>query len=173
MPIIALILSTLVFWALYWFIRMGGLDHMREASARRKEAERLAKARASERTAPLHAVNDPRDAAIILMLLIARESGDPTREQISAIETTARATFGFDRELPERMAHARFIASRADGFAQAAALFSDLLNRSLTADEKRQLIDMVEQVAWIDGPSPAHADAVAALTQRMGLVRAA
>jgi len=52
----------------------------------RKDAARLAKARESERTAPLRAVDDPRDAAVILMLLMARVGGDPTREQIAAMD---------------------------------------------------------------------------------------
>ena len=81
MPIIALILSTLVFWLLYWFIRMGGLDHLRERSAQRKEEARRHAAREAARLAPLRAVDDPRDAAAILMLLVARADGDPTREQ--------------------------------------------------------------------------------------------
>ncbi len=172
MPIVLLIISTLAFWALYWFVRMGGLDHMREASARRKEAERLANARASQCAAPLRGIDDARDAALILMLLIARERGDPTREQIAAIATIADRTFGFGDELPGRMIQARFIASRADGFEQAAGVFSDLLNKHLTVSEKRELIDMLEQVAAIDGPCEAHADAVAVLSRRMGIMTA-
>ncbi len=169
MPILIMILSMLAFWSVFWFVRMGGLEHMREASVRRKEAERLAKARVSERVAPLRAVADPRDAAIILMLLMARAGGDPTREHIAAIERIARTSFGFDRELPERMTQARFIASRAEAFEQAAAIFSDLLRKSLTRDEIWQLLAMIGEVARIDGPSPAHADAMAAFSRRMGL----
>ncbi len=172
MPIVLLIISTLAFWGIYGFVRMGGLDHMREASARRKEAARLAKARSSERIAPLRAVDDPRDAAIILMLLMARERSDPTREQIAAIEKIAGTAFGFDRDLPERMTQARFIASRADGFGQAAGLFSDLFTRQLTTTEKQQLIDMVERVAAMEGPSPEHAEAVTALSRRIGIATA-
>src|SRR5262245_37339993 len=127
MPIIAAVALTLVFWLIYWFVRTGGMDHFQARSAQRKEEAPLAKARASEWIAPLHAVDDPRDAAIILMLLAARCSGDPTREQIAAIETMARTTFGFEHELTGRMAQARFIAGRADSFEQAAGLFSDLL----------------------------------------------
>ena len=172
MPVIALVVSTLAFWLIFWFVRMGGLEHMREASARRKDAARLAKARASERVAPLHAVDDPRDAAVILMLLMARVGGDPTREQIAAIEKIVRSVFGFDHDLAERMRHARFIAGRADSFEQAAALFTDLLNKHLTRDERRQLVRMVEEVAQIEDHSEAHAEAIDVLTRRMGLAPA-
>jgi hypothetical protein len=172
MPAIALILSTLALWTIYWFVRMGGIDHIRAKRTQRKDADRLANARAVERSAPLRAIDDPRDAAVILMLLMAREGGDPTREQIAAIEKIARATFGFEHDLRERMTQARFIASRADSFAQAAALFADLFNKRLTVDEKRQLVEMVEEVANLEGPREAHAEAVDLLARRVGLAPA-
>src|ERR1700681_4262467 len=112
MPIIAVILGTLTIWTIYWFVRMGGVDHIQAKRAQRKDAERRMQAREAARNAPLRAIDDPRDAAMILMLLMARENGDPTREQIAAIEKRVRATFGFEADLPARMAQARFIASR-------------------------------------------------------------
>jgi hypothetical protein len=172
MPIVALILSSLALWTVYWFVRMGGIDHFRAKQAQRNEADRLAKAQAAARDAPLRTVDDPRDAAVILMLLMAREGGDPTREQIAAIEGIARATFGFEHDLRDRMAQARFIASRAIGFAQAAVVFADLFNKRLTVDEKRQLVDMVEEVANFEGPHEAHADALGVLARRVGLAPA-
>jgi hypothetical protein len=173
MPVIGVILLTLAFWTIYWFIRMGGIDVIQSKRARRKAADDAAKAQAAKRAAPLRAIDDPREAATILMLLIAREAGDPTREQIAAIEETIRTAFGFEHDVPERMAQARFIASRADGFAQAAAVFADLLNKRLTADEKRQLVDMVERIAELDGPSSVHAEAVDVLTRRIGIMSTA
>jgi uncharacterized tellurite resistance protein B-like protein len=172
MPIFLAILSTLTFWTIYWFIRMGGIEHFQAKRAERKEAARLADARAAQRSAPLRAVDDPRDAATILMLLIAREGGDPTREQIAAIEKTIRATFGFERDLADRMTQARFVASRADSFAQAAVLFADLFNKRLTPDEKRHLVQMVNEIAELDGPSEAHTEAVDVLARRVGLAPA-
>jgi uncharacterized tellurite resistance protein B-like protein len=168
MPIIAVVALTLIVWVAYWFVRMGGIDHFRAKSAERRDAVRLAKARESERIAPLRAVEDPRDAATILMLLAARAGGDPTREQIAAIERIVRTTFGFEQELTERMAQARFIAGRADSFEQAAGLFSDLLMKRLTADERHQLIAMVDEVARVEGPSPAQTEAIDVLKRRIG-----
>ena len=124
MPIILLIVSTLAFWTLYWFVQMGGIDHFRRQKAQRKEEAQRQEARERARVAPLRAVDDPRDAVAILMVLIARANGDPTREQIVAIEEKLRSIFGFERELPERMTQARFIARQADSFEQAAAVFA-------------------------------------------------
>ena len=172
MPVVALIASTLIFWLIYWFVRMGGIDHFREQSQRRKDAARRTKARESERTAPLCAIDDPREAAIVLMLLVTR-GGDPTASQIAAIEDKLRAVFGFDRDVNERITHARFIASRAQGFAEAAGLFGDLFNKQLTADERRELAGMVEEIARIDGPSAIQTEAIDVLKRKVGLATAA
>ena len=172
MPIIVLVLSSLTLWTIYWFVRMGGIEHFRAKEAQRKEAERLAGARVAERNAPLRAIDDPRDAAMILMLLMAREGGDPTREQIAAIERIVRATFDFEQDLRARMTQARFIASRADSFAQAAAQFADLFNKKLTLDEKRELVEMVEEIANFDGRCEAHEEALGVLARRVGLAGA-
>jgi len=172
MPIVVLIASTLIFWLIYWFVRMGGIDHFREQSQRRKDAARRTQARESERTAPLCAIDDPREAAIVLMLLIPRGS-DPTASQIAAIEDKMRAVFGFDRDVNERLTHARFIASRAQGFAEAAGLFAGLFNKQLTADERRELVGMVEEIARVDGPSVTQTEAIDVLKRKVGLAPAA
>ena len=172
MPIIVLIASTLIFWAIYWFVRMGGVDHVREHFQQRKDAARRTKARETERTAPLSAIDDPREAAIVLMLLIPRGS-DPTASQIAAIEDKMRAVFGFDHGVNERLTHARFSASRAQGFAEAAGLFAGLFNKQLTGDERRELVGMVEEVAQIDGGrSAAQTEAIDVLKRKVGLAPA-
>jgi hypothetical protein len=171
MPIVAVILLTLAFWGIYWFVRMGGIDHFRAKSAQRKDEARKVQTRDLEWTAPLRAVDDPRDAATILMLLIPR-GGDPTDAQVTAIENALRTVFVFDQELTERLTQARFIAARADGFEHATRLLSDLLKKRLTTEEKHQLVAMIEDVARLDGPSQAQTAAIAALAERIGLTPA-
>jgi hypothetical protein len=171
MPIIGLVLSTVVIWAVYWFFRMGGLEHMQAQRTARKDAERVKRARESERIAPIRAVEDPRDAALVLMVLMARECGDPTREHLAEIEKIAGTTFGFAHDLSTRLAHARFIASRADSFAHAAALLADIFNKKLTRDEKQQLIGMIRQVADFEGARAAHGVAIDGLSRRLGLAQ--
>jgi hypothetical protein len=172
MPVIILVVSTLVFWLIYWFFQMGGVDRFVELVARRRDATRRAEARESERSAPLRAIDDPRDAATVLMLLIPR-GGDPTQAQIAAIQDTMRRVFGFDRDLAERFTHARFIAGRADSFEEAAGLFAHLFNKQLTAAERRELIDVVEKIARIDGPSDGQAASLEVLKRQVGLAAAA
>jgi hypothetical protein len=171
MPIVVLIASTLVFWVIYWFVRMGGVDHFREQSARRKDEARRAQARELQGTAPLRAIDDPRDAATVLMLLIPR-GRDPTAGQIAAIEDTMRAVFGFDHDVNERLTHARFIAGCAQSFQQAAGLFADLFSKRLTAEERRELVGIVEAIARIDGPSATQTADIDALKRLVGLAPA-
>jgi hypothetical protein len=172
MPIVVLIVSTLAFWVIYWFIRMGGVAHLREQSARRKDEARRAEARELDLTGPLRAVDDPRDAATILMLLIPR-GRDPTAGQIASIEATMRAVFDFDHDVHERLTHARFIAGRAQSFAQAAGLFADLFNKRLTGAERLELVGLVEGIARLDGLSAAQTEEIEVLKREVGLVPAA
>jgi hypothetical protein len=173
MPIVVLIASTLVFWVIYWFVRMGGIDHFRDASARRKDAARRTESRDLARTAPLRAIDDPRDAATVLLLLIPR-GRDPTAHQLAAIENTMRVVFELDHDAKERLTHARFIAGCAQSFAEAAGLFADLFNKRLTADERRELVGLVEEVARIDGgPSENQSGEIDSLKRRIGLAPAA
>jgi uncharacterized tellurite resistance protein B-like protein len=169
MPIIALVFSTLGFWVIYWFVRMGGVDHVHAVLSRRKEGARRAAAREREQTAPLRTIDDPRDAATILMFLMARVGGDPTREQITAIEKIVRTVFELDGELVERITQARFIASRTESFEQAAGLFADLFNKRLTTSERLHLISMLREVAQVDGPSECQVAALQILQQRIGI----
>jgi hypothetical protein len=75
MPAVAVVLLTAAFRVVYWFVRMGGVDHFREQAARRKEEARKAEARELDRTARLRAVQDPRDAATIRPRSRSRPSG--------------------------------------------------------------------------------------------------
>jgi len=171
MPVVVFIVGTLALWVAYYFVRLGGLDHLREQSAQRKDAARRTKARESERTAPLRAIDDPRDAATVLMLLITR-GGDPTASQISAIEDTMCRVFGFDHDARERLTHARFIAGCAQSFEEAAGLFTDLFKKQLNAEERRELIGMVEDVAKIDGPSAIQTDNLDILKRKVSFAPA-
>jgi len=158
--------------ALYWFIQMGGLDHFQKRAAARKEEARRQESREKARLAPLRAVDDPRDAATILMLLIARANGDPTRERIALIEHKLRTVFGFERELTERMTQARYIAKQTDSFEQASAVFTDMFNKRLTREERQDLVEMLEEVARNELPYEREIEAILAFKPKIGLAPA-
>jgi hypothetical protein len=103
------------------------------------------------------------------MLLICRER-EPTRAEAALIEQTLRTVFGFETELDERLSRARVVAGAAEGFDQAGQIFAGLFRQRLTGEERDQLIDMLEQVASLDGPSPTQREAIAVLAARIDLV---
>jgi uncharacterized tellurite resistance protein B-like protein len=171
MPIVALLLGTLGFWVLYWFIRMGGLGHVRELRAQRKEAARQACMHEASRHGPLRVVDDPREAAMILMLVLARGDGETTSEQIAAVEGIARAQFEFEDDWIGRLTQARFMANHTKNFDQAADAFNELFQRCLTLDERRQLMAMLQQVAP-ERPSATQFTAVVTFKRQLGIASA-
>jgi hypothetical protein len=89
---------------------------------------------------------------------------------VAVIERLIRVVFGFEKELTEHMTAARFVASRAESVEQAAGLISDLFNPRLTAGERRELVDMLEEIASVDGPSTAQNDALQLIERRIRLL---
>jgi uncharacterized tellurite resistance protein B-like protein len=169
MPIILLILGALAFWVAFWFIRFGGINVMRQRSARRKEEQRQQAARDDAVLAHLRSFIDPRDAAAVLMLLIARHDGPLTRAQISLIEHKLRRVSGSDAELTECMTRAHYVAGETKDLAEAVELYRGVFQVELTEDERRELIDMLEDVARLEGgPSEGQASAIAALKRAIG-----
>ena len=66
----------------------------------------------------------------------------------------------------------RFSASRAQNFSEAAGLFAGLFNKQLTADERRELVDMVEEIARIDGGASAtQIESIDVLKRKLGLAQ--
>ena len=172
MPVIVMIVSGLAFWTLYWFVQMGGIEHLQRRWKQREDDAKRTAAREASRLAPLRAVDDPRDAATILMLLIARANGDPTRERIALIENKLRTVFGFERELTERMTQARYLAKQTDSFEQAAAVFAEMFTKRLTSDERHKLVEMLEEVARYELPYERAIEAILAFKPKIKLAPA-
>jgi hypothetical protein len=58
------------------------------------------------------------------------------------------------------------VASRAESFEQAVGLFGNLFRARLTDPARHELVDMVEAVAALDGPSEPQREAIDALRRR-------
>jgi hypothetical protein len=116
MPIIVAIVGAVVTGLFYWLIWGRGLDYIehrwRASSDRRRETRRRGAALEQRRLAPLRTVSDARDAAIVLMLTVARQRGVPTPEQIAVVERSMREVLGFAGDVTERLTAATFIADQ-------------------------------------------------------------
>jgi hypothetical protein len=155
MPFVGAILGAILTGLFYWLVWGQGLEYiearMRESRERKRDAERRATALESQRLAPLRTLSDARDAAAALMVLVARQRGVPTPEQVAAIEHDMREVLGFNRELPERLALARFAAERAGVAEEAVDTLAPLFRAKLDSAERNDLLSMLRRVAELHG----------------------
>ena len=93
MPVVAAIVGAVLTGLYYWLIWGKGLEYIESRVQRSRDAKRDAQRRAAAKDAqsfaPLRSLSDARDAAAVLMFLVARQRGVPTPEQIAAIEHNA------------------------------------------------------------------------------------
>lgn len=158
MPVIAAIVGAVLMGLFYWLIWGQGLQYidmrLRESRDRKRNAQNRAKAIENQRLAPLRSIADARDAAAVLMVLVARERGVPTPEQTAAVEREMREVLGFGAELDTRLAYAKFAAEQAGSAEDAVDVLAPLFHAKLTPDEREDLFGMLRRVAEVhNGPT--------------------
>jgi hypothetical protein len=168
MPIIATIVGAIATGLMYWLIWGKGLEYIDYRWQEKRDAKRRAEALADKRRAPLRAISDAREAATVLMLMIAKERGVPTPEQIAAIEREMREVLELGRDAGVRLTGARFAAEQAPSFEFAAEELTPLLRGKLEGGEWEQLFGMLERVAAVHGgPTPEQERGIALARRRM------
>ena len=160
MPVVAAVIGAIMTGLFYWLMWGGGLDYIdariRQSSDRKRDAQRRAAAIERQRMAPLRSIADARDAAAVLMVLVASQRGVPTPEQNAAIEREMREVVGFGAELTGRIAYAKFAAEQALSAEDAVDALMPLFRSNLTAGERKELFGMLRRVAEVHGcPIPA------------------
>jgi hypothetical protein len=159
MPVIGAIVGAIMTGFMYWLFWGRGLEYIdhrlsNAANAKRSRQQR-ALAEERRRTAPLRDVSDPRDAAAILMFLVAGQRGVPTPEQVAVITGEMTGLLALGDEIPERLALARFSAETAGSFDHAFEALGPLLRDRLTPAERAELVAMLRKVADVHGgPTP-------------------
>ena len=155
MPVIAAIVGAVLMGLFYWLIWGQGLQYidmrLRESRDRKRDARNRAAAIEAQRFAPLRSIADARDAAAVLMVLVARERGVPTPEQLAAVEREMREVLGFGAELNTRLTYATFAAEQAGSVEDAADVLAPLFRERLTAAEREDLFGMLRRVAEVHG----------------------
>ena len=172
MPIIGAIVGAIVTGLFYWLMWGGGLQYLdariQQSRDRKRDAARRAAAIENQRMAPLRSIADVRDAAAVLMMLVALQRGVPTPEQNAAIEREMREVLGFGAELSGRMAYARFAAEQALSAEDAVDSLAPLFRSRLTADERDELFGMLKRVAEVHGgPLPMQERAIERAERRL------
>ncbi len=157
MHILLALISLITFLAVwYWRIKMisGAARGGYEAAKTVANLPRKHGFRNKARKAGLRAVTDPREAAAIMMLEIARTRGTISDTQEAAIRTEMIEHFGFtDEEAQEWLTEAGWRAREAPAPHAAMARMSDVIVRSpgMGPKEFDDLCAMLENVAVADG----------------------
>jgi hypothetical protein len=151
MPVLVAIVGAVATGLMYWLLWGKGLEYIDYRWQEKRDAKRRAEALADRRRAPLRAMTDAREAATVLMLMIAMQRGVPTPEQTAAIEREMRAILGLDKEAGARLASARFAAEQAPSFEVAVEDLAALLRGKLEGREWDDLFGMLERVAALHG----------------------
>ncbi len=107
-------------------------------------------------------IDDPRVAATVMMAAVAQADGELTERQRDAIMGHIRTDLGVGgREATEFFAQGRWLAADAGDLTTTLHRLTGLIGMACSVEEKRQLIDMLTDVAGIEnGVSQAQKDAI-------------
>ncbi len=151
MPIIAAIIGAVMTGLFYWFMFGGGMAYIDTRLRERDKRKQRAALPAKQEAAPLRSLQDPREAAVILMIAVALARGVPTPEQLDVVRDQMRDVLGFAADLSGHFAYCRFAAEQAPSPEGTIDDLADLLRRSLNRDERIELGSMLERVAALHG----------------------
>jgi hypothetical protein len=174
MPVIAAVPGAVLTGIFYWLVWGKGLDYIelrwRESRDRKRDEARRIAALVSKRSAPLRSIEDARDAAGLLMCLVARQRGVPTPEQKAAIEQQMTEVLDLGGEVPQRLSLAMFAAEQGSVAEEAVDALAPLLRSRLDRTECNDLLDMLNRVAEIHGGPTVEQEKLIARVER-ALVR--
>ncbi len=143
--------------ALFWLWRMrnaasAARDVVEVADDVRAAVRRFGYRRKANQN-PLDGIEDARLAAAGVLAAFANMDGAFSREEIAAIKDACRSAFGCDAGEAEQIgAYGRWLVQQSAGnMDEVIRRLARNLVGSLDAAEKRQLLDMVRQIASIEG----------------------
>lgn len=174
MHVILAILGALgAIGVIVWRISMAiqGARVIGEAAGEVANLPRKMRFRSKANRKGLSAVDDPREAATILLLGIARTGGEVTVEDKTAIRGEIMRRFDVDEaEAEELIARAAWVSSGLSNPEDGIARMTNLIAQRLSARELGELAAMLEAVAASDGAvSPAQDAYLAQYRRRAGL----
>lgn len=176
MPIIGALLGAVALGLVYWIMFGGGLSYIdallstrQERKRREENARRRVESDLDATKAPLRSIADPREAATVLMLALARSRGEITPEQIAVVTDRMGTVLGFGDDLDHRLGYCRFAAEKLAAPEAAIDEVAPLLRGALDPHEKEELRAMLDQVAALHGgPTDRQERFVGTLMRRVG-----
>jgi len=137
-------------------IRMGmaarGASEIADAAQTAVGAVNRAKFKRKATRSPLTTLDDPREAVAALMVAIAKVEGDLTDKQIKVMEALIKNRLDFEGA-DELIAHARWLVQETAEPGVVVTRVQSFLSTQCTYDQKRDIIEILETVASINGPA--------------------
>ena len=148
---------TVVGVIIYIIIRLNRVNQagrdIVETASDVKNLVRRSRWKASASSAPLAEIEDPRLAATVSMLAIAKVDGELTERQRAAITEHLQDTLKMDQaESEDMIAEARWMIQDLSDLETVLRRAAKPIEARCTESERRDLIEMLRAVAAIEGP---------------------
>jgi hypothetical protein len=181
MPIILAIIGAFFSGLMMWIIWGNGmavinqwLDTRAERARTEKDAKAIAEARERALSAPLRAITDPREGALVLLSRLAMERGEITAEQNVMLSQIATGRMGLPGKAEHHTTLAAFAARQAPGADRLVADLTPLLHVELSIEEKDDFFRLMDEIAALHGgPTDAQEAMIERVRRRMGFARKA
>jgi hypothetical protein len=176
MPVILAIIGAFFSGMFMWLVWGNGMEVInawldaRAAKAKEKrDAEAIAAARERATRAPLRAIQDPREAALVLLTKLAMLRGDITAEQNVLLSRYTTERFGFEGMPEHKTTLAAFAARKAGDPDGVVADLTPLLHVELAPEALDDLFTMMNEIAALHGgPTEAQTRMIERTASRLG-----
>ncbi len=120
---------------------------------------------------PLDLIQDPREAAVAIMIAVAQSDGAMTERERAAILAEAMSRFGANKKQAEELlAHGRWITREARDPDNCIRKLAPILERCCASEQRADVIEMTARVASAEG-SPGDIEQRALSKLRQALMR--
>lgn len=154
LAIIGAMFSGLVMWVI-WGNGMEVINHWIDQHAAKTKAQKDAKAIAEAKdraaSAPLRAIEDPREAALVLLSKLAMLRGEITAEQNLALSKIAMDRLGLSGKPEHHTTLAAFAAKASKDADSLVADLTPLFHTRLNGEEMDDLFAMLGEIAGLHG----------------------
>lgn len=175
MPVILAVLGAMMSGLFMWVVWGNGMEvinHWIDQRAAKSKAEKdalaIADARDRAARAPLRALEDPREAVMVLLSKLAMQRGEITAEQNLALSKIAMDRLGMGGKPEHHTTLAAFAAKSAKDADSVVADLTPLFHVRLSGEEMDDLFAMLNEIASLHGgPTEAQEQMIARVRSRM------
>lgn len=179
MPVVLAILGALLSGLFMWMVWGNGmtvLNHWLDGKAAKdrlaKDALAIADAREKAARAPLRAIEDPREAVMVLLSKLAMLRGEITMEQNVLLSRIANGRLGLDGKPEHHTALAAFAARAEKDANSVVSALTPLFQIKLSPEEMDDLFTMMDEVVALHGgPTEAQESMIQRVQSRLNYRR--